>query len=94
MFKLYSIVRASNSEVLESFNTLESAEKFLIMMKSKGEDVILKTNEDDVEEDPTTYDIEGLDIIEPKNDFGTDLDQFNEPGALDTGMLDVDSEDL
>jgi len=95
MGKLYSIVRAHSGEMLEEFSTLSTAEEFLLLMKGKGEDVILKTNQDaDVEENPG-WDIEGLEIVQPTNDFGNELDQFNEGSTgTDDELPQVDGDDI
>jgi len=74
MYKLYQVKRTSG-EILEGFNTLKAAEEFLQMMKDKGEDVILHTSDDDIIEEEEGFDIEGLDVVEPKNEFGDELNK-------------------
>jgi len=79
LFKKYSVVRGKDQEVLEEFDSLEIAEKFMIMMQGKGEDVSIKTNDEDGDDAPTEYEIEGLELdIVDENRFGSDLDVFSE----------------
>ena len=93
--KNFSIINAKTREVYEEFHELDSAEKFLIMLKSKGEDAILNTKDEEITEDITGYNIEGKELEEPTNDFGSDLDVFNEePHRADNDLPDVDQEDL
>ena len=78
LHKAFKVVRSDNKEnVLEEFASIEAAEKFMILMQSKGESVRVITDEDDVPEDtPDEYNIEGLEIDEPTVEFGSDLDTF------------------
>ncbi len=94
MGKLYSIVRASSKEVLEEFGTLNAAEQFLIIMKGRGEDVILITDKDATVEENPGFDISGLELKDPDVEFGNELDQFDDdtPGLLD--QPEVDNDDL
>ncbi len=88
LFKKYAIVRSNTREVLEEFSTLEAAEQFMIMMQQKGEDVMIKTDDEDADETtPDNFEIEGLDIETPSVEFGSDLDVFNE------GFGDLEVED-
>ena len=88
LHKNFSVVDSHTNEVLEEFGSMEAAEKFMILMQSKGIQVTVKTDEEDVPEDtPDEYDIEGLDIEEPSVEFGNDLDEFNE----DAGLFDTDN---
>ena len=90
LFKAYKVVRSDNKKnVLEEFASMEAAEKFMIMMQAKGEQVTVLTDDDEAEVTPDEFDIEGLEIEEPKVDFGTDMDIFNE----DHGLLDTEVDD-
>ena len=77
MYKKYSVVRIPSEEVLEEFSSMEAAEKFMILMRKKGENVKVLTNKDD-EEDDEGFEIEGLELEEPEVEFGNDLDMFDE----------------
>ena len=83
LHKNYRVVRSSNDEELEAFASLEAAEKFMIMMQQRGEQVTIKTDEEDEVDAPKTWDIEGLELETPSEDFGSDLDEFNDPGFFD-----------
>ena len=88
LHKNFSVRDSHTDEILEEFGSMEAAEKFMILMQSKGIQVTVKTDEEDVPEDtPDEYDIEGLDIEEPSVEFGNDLDEFNE----DAGLFDTDN---
>jgi len=82
LHKKYSVVESHNGEVLEEFGSIEAAEKFMILMQSKGIQVTVKTDEDDVQDTPDEYNIEGLEIEEPSVEFGSDLDEFNDDAEL------------
>ncbi len=94
--KQFNIVDAKTKDVLGEFNGLEAAEKFLLIVKGKGKDAILQTSDKDIIDDPNPgFEIEGLDIIEPENEFGNDLEIFNEDTPLaDNEPPPVDEEDL
>lgn len=96
LHKEFAVVRADNQDnILEEFSTLGAAEKFLIMMQGKGENVMIKTDDNSIEE-AKSFDIEGLDIETPSADFGSDLGYFDEdqdPGFEvndDAPEIDID----
>ena len=91
LHKNFSVRDSHTDEVLEEFGSMEAAEKFMIMMQSKGESVRVITDEDDVPDDetPDEFNIEGLEIDEPTVEFGNDLDEFNE----DAGLFDTDKDE-
>jgi hypothetical protein len=85
LHKAHKVVRSKSGEILEEFATPDAAAEFMEMMQAKGEDVIIKTDDDDrtdkIEEhddSPNTFDIDGLDesIIEPEVEFGSDMDDM------------------
>jgi len=91
-YKKYAVVRSSKpDDILEEFASMEAAEKFMIMMQTKGEQVTIVTDEEDTpnEETPDEFVIEGLELDEPSVEFGSDLDQFNE----EEGFFDVEVDD-
>ena len=93
--KQFSIVDAKTKEVFEEFNTLPAAEKFLIMIKTRGKDAILQTSDKDIIDDPNPgFEITGLEIEEPQVEFGSDLDVFDEDTPLADNLPPVDEEDL
>ena len=98
MYKEYKIVRNKTGEELEAFSTMAAAEQFLIMMSAKGEDIRIVTDKDQAYEadDHPGIEIEGLDIEEPKVEFGSDLDVFNEDSVFqvdeDNNHADVEIE--
>ena len=82
LFKKYS-VQEPNGNVLEEFSTHGAAETFQQMLLKQGKQALVVTKDDDAQDElkddgPATYDIEGLDPVVPDNDFGSDLDDFNE----------------
>jgi len=75
LHKNFRVLRSKTKELLEEFATLESAEKFMILMQSKGEQVVIETlKEDEIEN--KGFEIEGLEIDEPSVDFGSELDDM------------------
>lgn len=78
MYKNYTVARIKTGEILESFSSMEAAEKFMIMMQSKGENVQIKTDTDDVDDTNPGFEIGDMQIDEPNIEFGSALDEFND----------------
>ena len=94
MHKNFKIVDAKTKELIEEFHTLETAEKFLIMLKGRGKDVLMVTDDESIDENPG-FEITGMEIEEPTVQFGNDLDAFNEDSPIvDNELPPVDNDDL
>lgn len=94
LFKKYSVVRSKTKEVMEEFSTLEAAEAFMIMMQAKGESVNMVTKDEDADDAPTSYEIDGLELDEPTVEFGSDLDVFGEDYEEPDMEVDDDAPDV
>jgi len=79
MYKKYKVVRLPSGEILEEFTTLSSAEQLVIMLQKKGESVQVLTEKEDVlDKENPGFTIEGLEIEEPNNDFGSEMDMYDD----------------
>lgn len=93
MYKKYQVVNSKTKEVLEEFESMGAAEKFMVIMQSKGVQTTVITDADDLKETPNEFNIEGLDIVEPEVEFGSELDdEYGDNSHLDFENSDPDYE--
>ncbi len=72
--KKFTVHNSKTDEVLEEFDSMGAAEEFCILMQQKGIQTTVKTKDEDIQDTPDEFNIEGLDVEEPEVEFGSELD--------------------
>ncbi len=78
MSKKYQIKDSVTGNIFEETDSIETAEKLLHIIRAGNSKVIIFTpNEEEI--DNKTYQIEGLNVVEPTEEFGSSLnDEFGD----------------